>query len=433
MIELLADSAELAAKMLVEHDYVRVISHNDADGITSAGIICNALYRRNIKFHASIISHLDEEFVRKLEDITTIFCDMGSGQPDLIPSDAIVLDHHIPSEKDTEHLQVNPHLVGIDGSFELSASGVTYTVAKYLGNNIDLSGLAIVGSLGDCQPMIGANKDILDEALEHNIVTSEYSLKLGDGDLKELLIYSTDPYMDITGDADKIQKFLDDLGIGGKIGDLSPEDLQLLISALMLKVMKKASVDAVESLIAESYKLNYEVISDASLLVRMTNSAGKLGETGLALALCLRDAGAKDQAYQLCLDYQKRIISEMKKAELDIKEGVSVRYVHSSDEKIIGALASTIIQYVAPDKPILVMNDQKGKIKISARGTRKLLQNGLDLSVAMSEAAKNVGGVGGGHDIASGAAIPVGTESKFIKDLDAILTEQLSGKGECNE
>ncbi len=77
------------------------------------------------------------------------------------------------------------------------------------------------------------------------------------------------------------------------------------------------------------------------------------------------------------------------------------------------------------------MNDQKGKIKISARGTRKLLQKGLDLSVAMSEAAKNVGGIGGGHDIASGAAIPVGTESKFLKDVDSVITEQLSGKGEC--
>ncbi|NYT00292.1 MAG: DHH family phosphoesterase [Methanocellales archaeon] len=431
MIELLEESAELAAQMLAKHDYVRVISHNDADGITSAGIICNALYRRNIKFHASIISHLDEEFVRKLENITTIFCDMGSGQPDLIPSDAIVLDHHMPTETDTEHLQVNPHLVGIDGSFELSASGVTYTVAKYLGNNTDLSGLAIVGALGDCQPMVGANKDILDEALQHNIITSEHSLKLGEGDVKELLIYSTDPYIDITGDADKIQKFLGDLGIDGKIEDLAPEDLQLLTSALMLKVMKKASLDATESLIGESYKLNYEVVSDAALLVKMTNSSGKLGETGLALALCLRDVGARDQAYQLCLEYQKRIISEMKKVEQDIKEGVGIRYVHSSDEKIIGALASTIIQYVASDKPILVMNDQKGKIKISARGTRKLLQKGLDLSVAMSEAAKNVGGVGGGHDIASGAAIPVETESKFLKNVDAIITEQLGFKGEC--
>ena len=84
MIERLAEAAELAAQMLAEHDYVRVISHNDADGITSAGIICNALYRRGIKFRASIISHLDEVFIRTLDDTATVFCDIGSGQPDLI-------------------------------------------------------------------------------------------------------------------------------------------------------------------------------------------------------------------------------------------------------------------------------------------------------------------------------------------------------------
>ncbi|MDI6902438.1 MAG: DHH family phosphoesterase [Methanocellales archaeon] len=427
MIERLAEATELAAQILAKHDYVRVISHNDADGITSAGIICNALYRRGIPFHVNIVSHLDEAFVRTLDE-PAIFCDMGSGQPSLIPRDAVIIDHHMPIESDTEHLQVNPHLVGIDGSFELSASGVTYAIAKHLGNNIDLAGLAIVGALGDRQPMIGANKDILDEALQHNIVTIAHRLKLGDGDLAELLMYSTDPYVDIAGDPNKIQTFLDELDIGGKLSELSPEELRRLASALVLKVMKKASVDAIESLVGESYKLNYEVISDASLFVRMTNASGKLGKTGLALALCLRDAGAKDQAQQLCLDYQRRTISEMKK--IDIKEGTSIRYVHSSDKDVIGALAGTIIQYVAPDKPILVMTEQKGKIKISARGTRKLVQKGLDLSVAMSEAAKKVGGVGGGHNIASGASLPVGTEPKFVEAVDAIITEQLGGKGE---
>ncbi len=429
MIERLSETAEMAAEMLAKQDYVRVISHNDADGITSAGIICNALYRRDIKFHVSIISHLDEAFVRTLDNTATVFCDMGSGQPDLIPHDAMIIDHHMPTKTDTEHLQLNPHIVGIDGSFELSASGATYAVAKCLGDNIDLSGLAIVGALGDCQTMIGANKDILDEALQHDIVTITHGLKLDDGDLAELFMYSTDPYMDITGDADKIQRFLNELGIGGKLGNLSPEELQRFISALMLKLMKKASVDTIESLIGESYKLNYEVLPDASLFVRVTNAAGKLGKTGLAVALCLRDAGAKDQAHQLCLDYQKQIISEMKKIEPDIKEGINVRYVNSSDKDVIGALASTIIRYLAPDKPILVMTEDKGKVKISARGTRKLLQRGLDLSVVMSEAAKKVGGSGGGHDIASGAAIPIGVESKFIEEVDARITEQLGGEG----
>ena len=35
-------AAEAIAKSIMQCDRMRVISHNDADGITSAGLICNA-------------------------------------------------------------------------------------------------------------------------------------------------------------------------------------------------------------------------------------------------------------------------------------------------------------------------------------------------------------------------------------------------------
>jgi single-stranded-DNA-specific exonuclease len=65
------------------------------------------------------------------------------------------------------------------------------------------------------------------------------------------------------------------------------------------------------------------------------------------------------------------------------------------------------------------------KIKISARGTRKLVTSGLDLAAAMREASTSVGGTGGGHDVASGATIPKGTTEMFIETADAIIGKQL--------
>ena len=67
-----------------------------------------------------------------------------------------------------------------------------------------------------------------------------------------------------------------------------------------------------------------------------------------------------------------------------------------------------------------------GKIKISARGTAYLLDKGLDLAVALGEAAASVNGVGGGHSIASGATIPSDSDKKFLEELDKIIGSQMS-------
>jgi single-stranded DNA-specific DHH superfamily exonuclease len=69
-------------------------------------------------------------------------------------------------------------------------------------------------------------------------------------------------------------------------------------------------------------------------------------------------------------------------------------------------------------------------VKISARGNKLLISAGLDLSVALRKAAEAVGGVGGGHSIASGASIPPGSEERFLAIVDEIVGEQIKGKAE---
>ncbi len=64
--------------------------------------------------------------------------------------------------------------------------------------------------------------------------------------------------------------------------------------------------------------------------------------------------------------------------------------------------------------PLITLNHKDDMVKISARGNKLLISQGLDLSVALRKAAESVGGVGGGHTIASGASIPPGTEEKFL-------------------
>ena len=81
----LLNKAGEACKMLKEHiendSVIRLISHNDADGISAAAVIANALKEEDVQFHTTILPRLKEENVNQLRSEKYdlfIFSDMGS-------------------------------------------------------------------------------------------------------------------------------------------------------------------------------------------------------------------------------------------------------------------------------------------------------------------------------------------------------------------
>ncbi|MCZ7383696.1 MAG: DHH family phosphoesterase [Candidatus Methanoperedens sp.] len=428
----LEELSKRAADAILENKAVRLVSHNDADGVSAAGIMCNALYRSGIIFQATIVSQFDQptiELIEKTSDGAVILCDMGSGQVELTSKikKAIVIDHHKPTGK-LDHVHFNPHLAGIDGSSELCAACGAYMVARKMGENTDLAGLALAGAIGDKQPMKGWNKFILEEAVEKKVVTVRKGLRMGNDPVEELLEYGFEPYLDITGDREKIREFLDKLGVKGRLTELPEEQSTKLSSAIVLKLAKQGNVPAIDSLIGDCYTLNNEVVPNIYDFVNIMNACGKDEKAGLGLALCMRDASAVDEARTITREHQKSLVSTIKKAQAQIKSARNFRYVLLDDSSGTGIIAGTMTRYLYPDKPFITLNEVEGKIKISARGTRKLVAAGLDLAAAMREASASVGGMGGGHDIASGATIPKGTAMKFIDIADTIIEKQLKAK-----
>ena len=88
-------------------------------------------------------------------------------------------------------------------------------------------------------------------------------------------------------------------------------------------------------------------------------------------------------------------------------------------------MAGITTRYLFPDKPFITVNSTSDMVKVSGRGTRKLVSQGLDLATVIKSAAEAVGGTGGGHNIASGASIPNGREEEFITIVDQLTGEQL--------
>lgn len=174
-------------KEIDKNENIRVISHLDADGISAASIVIRALNYLGMRYSLSILRQLDKkgvELIAREQDNVFLFTDLGSGnlgniEEFLRDKRVFILDHHKP-EKDRSGeniVHVNPHLFGIDGSKEISGSGVSYLFCRELDKRIkNMAGIALLGAIGDMQEENGFllfNNEILDDAVRENIIRVE--------------------------------------------------------------------------------------------------------------------------------------------------------------------------------------------------------------------------------------------------------------------
>ena len=468
-------AVEKAAVMIKKHDYARVVSHYDADGITSAGIICNALLRKGIQFHTTIVSKLERSFIQGLNEELIIFCDMGTAQLILISEylkekDVIIIDHHrVPSSSNSassnelvspllpSFAHINPCLSNSEhkGEEEIAggvcAAGLSYLVARRLsGNskdNIDLAGLAVAGTLGDKLELNkGINKMILDEAIKEGVISVKKGLKFGDGKIRDLILFSTDPYIPLVGRVEWVDAFLNKAGIEGdkELSNLEEGEERRLTAALLSLSRESATGISEDALVGTTYILNSEVVRSGVDFMRLVDACGRFGKAGIGIGLCLRDEKQIEEANSLHMKFQGKLVSELNRIESEegiIKELPNIFYFYVQESGITGVLAGIVSDYLYTAKPLIALNKknraeegQRAETKISARCNKKLLSvseaegegkgEGIDLAKAMEKASNEVGGYGGGHPVASGASIPEGAEERFIAALDRIIGEQ---------
>ncbi len=475
----LQKSAEKAAEIIKEHEYARVISHYDADGITAAGIICNGLLRRGIQFHTSIVNKLERPFIQGLNEELIIFCDMGTAQVDLIleylkDKDVIIIDHHepltlisAPTSQASSLVLINPCCLSVEGEGkgkgeremeseiggEICAAGISYLVARCMSgddkDNIDLAGLAVAGTLGDKLELnSGINKMILDDAIKEGVISVKKGLKLGEGKIRDLILLSTDPYIPLAGKVEWVDAFLNKVGIEGdkKVSDLEEEEERRLTTALVSLLRESKTGISEDALVGTTYILNSEVVRNGIEFMRMVDACGRFGKAGIGIGLCLREERMIEEATSLYVKFQSKLVSELNRIESEegiIKELPNIFYFYVHEKGITGVLAGIVAEYLYTGKPVIVLNKKNGaeegvkaETKISARCNKKLLLasegeregegegEGIDLAKAMEKASKEVEGFGGGHPVASGASIPEGSEEKFIDILDRIIGEQ---------
>ncbi len=451
-MELLSRARSIAEKIKEEDEFL-VVTHIDADGITSGAIAYESLVRIGKDVKILFLKQLDENSIEEIADENRFvwFTDLGSGYLSSIlrkKIEFVVTDHHVPEM--SYKWQLNPHDFGYDGSYELSGSTTTYLVSKFLGLNYDLSALAIVGAVGDLQDsrdamLVGLNRKVLEEAVSCGYVRVVKDLRFFGKQTRpvyKMLEYTFDPYLPgISGKESGAIEFLASLGVRLKDGDwlrwidLSREEKRRVVSGIVRVCIEAGHpYQVIKKIVGETYVLPKEEegteLRDAMEFSTLLNATARYGFETVGLNVCLGDRGENLRKARNLLQNHRRTLSESIKfvEEVGIVELENVQFFHAKNvipETIVGIVAGMSYSIASKNKPIVAFAFSDEGVKVSARATKSLVERGVHLASAIKEAAEAVGGSGGGHSIAAGAVIPRGKEDEFIHLLDKIIGLQL--------
>ena len=456
-------------------DTILCVSHIDADGLTSAGIIGKALHREGIDYHIRSVRQLELPIISEISTMKNIkniiFTDLGGGQLEginkyLADRNILILDHHpvlTPPESDTI-IDVNPFEFNYDGANQISGAGISYFFAKELNKkNIDSAAIAVVGALadrqdkGDKNALVALNQKIVADGEKAGILEEKLDIRLFGRETRPIyqaLEYTTDPFLPgLTGDGDMCIRFMRDTGISQQKGekwrtiqDLSDAERRILVQSLVTYGLQMGmTVEDSQSILGMVYVLTNEkpgtLLRDAREFGSLLNSCGRLNANGIAIGLCMGERKfLLQEAEQIMANYRRKISEFLQIINQEseyLKEYSQIIVFDGSDvidDTMIGTVASIAIstkKFIDKKKPLVgLATSDDGTIKVSCRGTGLLVSQGLDLGLALREAVQSIGSEaeGGGHNIAAGARIAQGTEKLLIEGLNEVIEKQLKSK-----
>lgn len=415
---------------------IKVISHHDTDGITSASIITKTLQRLDLEFSLTIVKQLEESVIKELpEGHVILFVDLASNSFNYIKeikNKVFILDHHEINSEIPENVSIiNPHLFNKE---EISGAGLAYLFAKEMSEeNTDLAYLAIIGMVGDqMDKNIGKiyNQILKDASIEVKKGVTLYPVTRP---LNKILEYSSDIFIpEVTGSSEGSANFLRDIGIGTINGqyksiiDLNEEETSKLITAITVHRTDNGST---EDLIGNIFLVNFfNRLEDARQISAMINACSRLGESAVAISFCLQKRSSKEKADSIYTKHKQNIVKALNSLPI-LKKIENDNYVIiNAEDKIKDTLIGTIASIISNSKEytqgkaIIAMAYNEDKIKVSARMVGK---SGRNIRELLNSVIEIVGGEVGGHKAAAGCLIEKNKEGEFILELKKKLEIEL--------
>src|SRR5919112_961888 len=256
---------------------VAIISHLDADGITSGSIMAMALRRMGARYSIRAVADMNSSLIEKMKTEGRDFyviTDLGAGWASYLRKTFgdkwVIIDHHEMTQEevltDDAGQILNPWKFGIDGGREVSAGGMAYMVASALDfKNRDLSAIAVVSTVadrqdqGDKKSFFGLNAEILKTAQSLGLVSVDLDIILTGRETRpvhEALAYTLFHYIDgLTGNKEACYLMLKNAGI-----KLKHNGGRWRVLAEFSQDEKSAIVEAVANFVGSSDKRLSEIL-----------------------------------------------------------------------------------------------------------------------------------------------------------------------------
>ena len=443
---------------------VAIITHLDADGITSGSIMAMALRRMGARFSLRTVSDLNSSVVEKMKadgrDFYVI-TDLGGGWAShlrkALGDKWVIIDHHEITEEeiltDDGGQILNPWKFGIDGGREVSAGGMAYMVASALDfKNRDLSAIAVVSAVadrqdqGDKKSFFGLNAEILKTAQSLGLVSVDLDIILTGRETRpvhEALAYTLFHYIDgLTWNTEACYLLLKNAGIKLKddssrwraLAEFSQEEKSTIVEAVAKFVDssdKRVSDILLDDLIGYVYTLSREdkrsLLRDAREFSTMLNACGRIGKAGVGIAMCMGDRNMALSAGEEIMDMYKMTlrnnISTIFSEKWRIADDGKTTFVNGDgilEEGMLGAVSTLLSGSPSLRGRLLFVRTlaKEGTYKFSSRKCLDC-KSQANLGVIMRQCSNALNGAGGGHSAAAGCSIPSFALDDFIAGIKA--------------
>ncbi len=426
---------------------IRIISHHDTDGITSAAILIKTFSRLDKRFSVRIVKGLEssiikEELKRQPKE-AILFADLGSSNLDNfkdLDQPVFILDHHEinKSKVNGKTKIINPHLTSSPEDNCATGAGLCYLFAKTISpENQDLSSLAVIGLIGDRHEtkLSKINKQIVNDCTDLKIKKG-IAIYPSTRPLRRALEWSTSPYIPgVTGSGPGAMEILRETSIPYEktLMELSEEEMSKLITAIMIR---RAQHNKPEDILGNLYILKFfNTKEDVREISTLINACSRLGYSDMAISYCLESESAKAKALDIYTKYKQELVSGLKVAEkMDKIKGKGFVILNAKDQikdAIIGTICSMLSGSPKYDQGTILigMAYSEGKIKVSARivgHEGRNLKEVLEKTVTIFK-EKNPQTISevGGHHFAAGCLIEKDGEADFIETLKKELEVEI--------
>ncbi|MDZ7689085.1 MAG: DHHA1 domain-containing protein [Halobacteriales archaeon] len=371
-------SVEEAVERIASSEFVRIVAHADADGVSSAACLCSALSSLGIGYHFTALEDPSDAGKANAD----VFCDLGAAYLDRMDTttETVVIDHHPP--RGTEGF--DGVLVGTDAP---SSSVTAYRVAREIGAVNPVT--ALVGAVGDGVSLDDEDVSyVVEDAVETGVEHGEGVRIVGENYV-EALAYSTRPFTRLSGNYDEARSFID---------EVDEDDISTAVVLLAL-TQEGSRPNAVAELVGDLYHFPSGV--HLHELARYVEACAVSGKHGLALSLCLDTGAHLEEAREVWRAFESSVIEKVRGAKVEEGENRKPAFARTHGGFDTGAVADALYDWVTGD--IVVVNED---------GEASFRADSFDCGRVARESARAVGGEGGGHTSRAGASFSASDVSR---------------------